>query len=89
MVQCFFLIPNELMINSTPHVALLDYVSAITFVLVPIAWIPLILLFGFLAICDELYRCCKKTDHEGFEKFRHTDFEQEYSPNDSKWININ
>ena len=37
-------IENEL---TTPYVALLDYVSAILFVAIPIAWIPLIILFGF------------------------------------------
>lgn len=32
-----------------PYAALLDFLSAMTFVIIPVAWFPLIILFGILA----------------------------------------
>eukprot|EP01084_Bolivina_argentea_P081002 146701_1 len=40
---------------TTPYIALLDIISALTFVFIPITWIPLILLFSIFAIKDYVF----------------------------------
>merc|ERR1712130_851706 len=64
---------------TTPYVALLDYISAIIFVIFPIAWIPLILLFSILAAKDWISRKCKDNKDET-ENYKYTDFDKEYVP---------
>ncbi len=59
-------IRNEL---TTPYIALLDIISAILFVLIPIAWIPLILIFSIFAFKDA-YANSKQSQillHGGFK----------------------
>ena len=41
---------------TSPRVAFFDLVSMIFFVMVPIVWLPLVLIFGFLALKDWIVR---------------------------------
>ena len=60
---------------STAYAAMMDYLSAIMFVLVPLAWIPLILLFAVMAL-KEWISDLFSADDDG-RKQDHTDFDRE------------
>eukprot|EP01084_Bolivina_argentea_P247463 414012_1 len=70
-------IRNEL---TTPYIALLDIVSAITFVLIPIAWIPLILIFSIFALKDAFFGNTDNNSDDDDESFAKEDFDSEYFP---------
>ena len=65
--------------TTTPYFAFLDLVSSITFLLIPIAYIPLIFLFGILAFYDRIMQCF---DNEIDDRtyYENTDFDKEYFP---------
>ena len=73
---------NDDMYNqlTTPYMALLDYISAVCFVAIPIVWIPLILLFGILAVIKWITDLCQgdKQDDAKIDKYKVTDFDKEY-----------
>eukprot|EP01083_Nonionella_stella_P219995 787529_1 len=70
---------------TTPYVALLNYTSAILFVVFPVAWIPLLLLFFILSIPEWIKECCCKDDAN---EYRHTDFDNEYFPNQFQTLQL-
>eukprot|EP01083_Nonionella_stella_P141583 436629_1 len=71
---------------TTPYVALLDYTSAILFIIV--AWIPLLLVFFILSVPVWLFHCCCKDDDGEAKKYDHTytDFDNEYFPDQLKTL---
>mmetsp|Transcript_24909 Transcript_24909/g.39565 ORF Transcript_24909/g.39565 Transcript_24909/m.39565 type:complete len:121 (-) Transcript_24909:149-511(-) len=65
---------------TTPYIALLDYISAITFVVIPVAWLPLVVIFSVLTVKDNIAKCFRSDgDHE--REYKHTDFDKEFVPN--------
>ena len=65
---------------TTPYVALLDYISAITFVLIPIAWLPLIVLFTIFSFIDYIRKGSKRV--QSIRKTRTAkQYDSEYIPN--------
>ena len=63
---------------TTPFDALLDFSSAIVFVVFPIAYFPLVLLFGVLAIKEKIADCFEQDDDAGNDNPR--DYDAEYFP---------
>eukprot|EP01084_Bolivina_argentea_P005108 9653_1 len=65
---------------TTAYAALLDYISALMFVIIPVAYIPMLLLFGCLSL---VYYCLDKLDDSKDKKksYKHTDFDKEYFAN--------
>lgn len=59
--------------------SLLDYISAIMFVAVPIAWIPLIILFSVLALNEQLSELFN-SDYDEDRQQSHTDYDREVKP---------
>ena len=64
---------------TTPYAALLDCVSALLFVLLPIAWIPLLIILSLLAALDGIKICFD--DEHTKKRFKPKDFDREYFPN--------
>jgi len=64
----------------TAYQSMLDYISAIMFVVIPVAWIPLIVLFAFLALKDWLL-AVMNTDRDSGRQQSAADFDREYVPN--------
>ena len=62
---------------TTPYVALLDILSAITFVIIPIAWLPLILLFAVLAVFDRILSRYEAVYYSQMGEYKGTDFDIE------------
>ena len=62
---------------TTPYEALLDLISAVTFVVIPIIWIPLILLFAILAVFEYFAQSVKKKNDET-EYYSHSQFDKEF-----------
>ena len=63
----------------TPIVPLLDFVSTITFVLIPIAWIPLLIIAGFAALKDSIFQWFDHSDYIN-EGYLNRDYDQNYFP---------
>lgn len=61
---------------STEFESLLEYTSAILFVVIPIVWIPLILLFAALALKEKITKILAKENRHGPRDYRH--FDREY-----------
>eukprot|EP01083_Nonionella_stella_P013248 37330_1 len=59
----------------TPFMALLDLMSAVTFILVPVAWIPLISLFGFFAFLQCIGGWCSTKRDDS--NYLNLDFDRE------------
>ena len=76
-------VKNEL---TTPYIALLDYTSAILFVIFPVVRIPLILLFGLLALIDYIFYKFDEDSSDDTKNYRHTDFDKEYFANQFQTI---
>ena len=66
-------IKNEL---TTPYMALIDLISAVTFVIIPIAWITLILLFSILSFKDYIFAPLTKQS-EQHQNYAYNDFDRE------------
>ena len=64
---------------TTPYAALLDCISALLFVLLPIAWIPLLMVLSILAIIDAI-KFCFDDQHQN-KRYKPKDFDREYFPN--------
>ena len=60
----------------TPYEALIDLISALLFIVIPVAWIPLVLIFTCLAAKDFLFATFKDNDHRN-ENYKHADFDKE------------
>ena len=63
----------------TPFIALLDLLSAICFVIIPIAWIPLIIVFALIALKDLLFDLIIGSNNDD-DEYRCRDFDREYFP---------
>eukprot|EP01084_Bolivina_argentea_P276442 471691_1 len=71
-------IRNEL---TTPYIALLDIVSAISFVIFPVAWIPLIAIFSIFALKDAFFGGdIIDFDDDDDDHYSQADFDSEYFP---------
>ena len=83
-------LPNELCNELiTPFMTLLDLVSGLTFVFVPIVWIALSCVFGVLAFGNYiLERCCSTKEDNEHTEYAKFDFDREYFPNQFKMANI-
>ena len=68
---------------SSAYRSMLDYLSAIMFVVIPIAWIPLILLFAVLTLKEKFFEWVdsEKAEKDGEQKKKgHSEYDQEYVP---------
>ena len=63
----------------TPIVPLLDFVSSITFVIFPIAWIPLIIITGIGALKDRIFLWFDHSDRTN-ERYSNQDYDRNYFP---------
>ena len=63
---------------TSPAIALLDMLSAVTFVMVPIAYIPLVIALAILSIYDEFSEWIG--DETPKQPFTNSDFDREYFP---------
>ena len=66
---------------ATPYMALLDYISAIIFVIFPVVWIPLIVLFLILAGIDYIRYKFMDDSNDDIKNYKYTDFDKEYFAN--------
>lgn len=62
---------------TTSYIALLDLVSAIMFVIFPVAWIPLIILFFILAVIDYIFGSFEQDSNDENQYYKYTDFDKE------------
>lgn len=67
------------MIIRTSHFALLDLISLMTFVFIPVAWLPLIILFGVFALWEKIQRRGLKFE-DSKVKLTAFDYDGEYFP---------
>ena len=75
-----------------PYVALIDYISAITFIFT--LWIPSLFIIAILTFlywikdlcCGDLTGSKKHNDNFARKNYKHTDFDEEYLPDQFKTL---
>eukprot|EP01084_Bolivina_argentea_P286623 491712_1 len=63
----------------SPFIPLFDFLSAIVFVVIPVVWIPLIILIGLAAFKDWLEESCRNKQHYA-KHYSNQDYDRDYNP---------